>query len=456
MHVWSQLTSLGCAIAGFILALWPRRTSEDFGGEPGQVFWPATSLLRLPVFWAGLALLGYIILQGLNPAWHFVSDADSWWLEPLDPVTWLPTSVEAPFARSNPWRTMIVFGSLFLLVNSVWVGFTRRKSYYAFFVLLAVNAGLLALFGLVQRLSDTPRIFWSYVPSNAGFVASFIYPNHAGPYLYLLVSLAVGLALWHAQRVRKQIGSFWPVAGFVLISAGCSLLVIISNSRMSILLLLAFMLGLSGCLVLRLLQRSGPARSRPEIFPLGLALAAMLCLGIVTLNTDRIRNHFAPIISNPTSAILDRTLPRQAAENMLHDYWLFGWGAGCFQYGFPKYTEKFPEIHYFSYGPRRLWEHAHNDLVEFPVELGVVGMLPLAGILGCAAWQLYRRRFWRNVVSLSLGVGCALILVHAWVDFVFQNPAILLSWSVLLVGALRWLELDQPRAQKRPAASPSP
>ena len=130
------------------------------------------------------------------------------------------------------------------------------------------------------------------------------------------------------------------------------------------------------------------------------------------------------------------------------------WGAGCFRYGFPKYTKEYPAIHYFNNGVRRSWEHAHNDLLEFPAELGVAGLLPVAGILGTGLWQLYRRRFWRNCVALALVLGCTLVVLHASVDFVFQNPAVLLTWSVLLAGALRWTELDQPggRRSKPPAA----
>ncbi|MGA3007493.1 MAG: hypothetical protein ABSE59_06340, partial [Opitutaceae bacterium] len=60
---------------------------------------------------------------------------------------------------------------------------------------------------------------------------------------------------------------------------------------------------------------------------------------------------------------------------------------------------------------------------------------------------------WRNAVSLSVVLGCALTLLHASFDFVFQNPAVLLTWSVLLVGAVRWAELDQPGGRRLAPAS---
>lgn len=449
MTAWSQLTSLGLALVGIVLAVFPRVPSVEFPGDSTTRHWPAARLLRSPFIWAGLAFLGYITIQGLNPAWLFLSNEDTWWLEPLDPVAWLPSSVDAPFERSNSWRSLVIFGSLGLLVTSVWVGFTRRKSYHALFTVLATNAGLLAWFGLMQRLSGTQLIFWNYVSSNSKFIASFIYPNHAGPYLYLMVALALGLAGWHAQRARQQRENPGAAAALCFVAACCSLLVIFSYSRMSILLLLGLILGRGGHLTIRLLLRAGPARHRPETYPLVLLVMAVLGLCVVTLQTDKIRERFSELFANPTAAVLDRTLPRKAASDMLSDHWLFGWGAGCFRYGFSKYTKNYPAIHYFPHGPRRYWEHAHNDLLEFPVELGVIGMLPLAGVLGASVYHLYRRRFWRNGVSLSLVLGCALLVVHAWVDFVFQNPAILLTWGVLLTAAVRWTELDQPGGSKK-------
>jgi hypothetical protein len=443
MHVWSQLTSLGLAIVGIVLAALPRTGQQDDRNAPPPRQWLAARLLRLPAFWAGLLFLGYIVVQGLNPAWHFLSNEDSWWLEPVAHVSWLPSGVDAPFARANAWRALVIFGSLALLLCSVWTGFTRRRSFYALFALLTANAGALALFGLVQQMSGAKRIFWSYVSSNDSFVASFIYPNHAGPYFNLMVALAVGLAWWHHQRARKPRGNPVPAAAFISCATLSGALVIFSYSRMSIILLLATTLLVGGGLVIRLFRRTGPVRSRPEFLPLTLAAGAILGIGLVMLGTPKLRERFAGMIAHPAAAGLDRALARQAAGDMLRDHWPFGWGAGCFRYGFPKYTKNYPAIHYEN-GIRRTWEHAHDDLLEFPIEVGAVGLLPPAGIFCLGAWQLCRRRFWRNVVALSLVLGCTLAVLHAWVDFVFQNPAVLLTWGVLVAGALRWAELDQP------------
>ena len=450
MHAWSQLTSLGLSALGFGLALLPRTDNDAFSSSAGPTEWPAARLLRFPIFWASLAVLAYIAIQGFNPAWRYVTENNDWWLEPVNHLNWLPSGIAAPFEISNPWRMLTVFASLGLLVSSVWVGFLRRQSYRILFTGLALNAGLLGLIVLLQRVGNADQIFWSYPSSNSSFIASFIYPNHAGPYFNLMVALAVGLAWWQYQRSRHRLARPAPARLLAGLAIFTGLLVIFSYSRMSITLLLTFMLLTGGILALRLFRRPGPMLNREELLPLILILAGLTSFCLVAINTERVWVRFASFMTDPAGTARGRRLIRQAATDMWQDRWLYGWGAGSFRYGFTKYAQPYPEISPSSEGGgRRYWEHAHNDVLEFPVELGLAGMLPVAGMLGYAAWQLGRRRFWRNPVSLSLVLGCALVLMHAWVDFVFQCPAVLLTWSVLLIGAIRWQELDQPGGRHR-------
>ncbi len=461
MHPWSQLTSLGLAAVGFMLAALPRfARPREIGAPTGDVRWPVARLGRWPVGWCGLALLGYIAVQGCNPAWRFMSDAATWWLEPVPHVSWLPSGVGVPWPQPGPGRSLIAFGSLWLLGCSVWAGFLHRRSYRVLFTLLVANAGLLALLSALQQLSATKKIFWLYAPSNGGFSASFIYPNHAGAYLNLMVALAVGLAGWHQGRAHRRWEKPGPAAGFALAAVGLGVMVILTYSRTSIVLLLLFTVLTGAILAFRLARSGGPVLRRPEFTPLVLVLTTLLCFGGVVLRTDKVWARFAGLMEDPIAAGRGRTLAREAATDMLRDHWLLGWGAGSFRYGFTHYTRKYPEISGTGTGAKMYWEHAHNDLLEFPIELGALGLLPLAGLLGYGSWQLVRRRFWRNVVALCAVLGCALVLLHAGVDFVFQCPAVMLTWGVLFVGAGRWAVLDRsgPRVtlpSPRPTAPPA-
>ena len=82
------------------------------------------------------------------------------------------------------------------------------------------------------------------------------------------------------------------------------------------------------------------------------------------------------------------------------------------------------------------WEHAHNDIVEFAIELGLPGMLLFAALAGSWIVALIRNYFWENAVCVALVLALGLTFVHAWWEFVFQCPAILVLYGVLAVVAV--------------------
>ncbi len=444
MHGWSQLTSLGLAAFGFILATFPRRQPTDANDVAEVRHWPMARVAHSSVFWVSVVFLLYIAVQGLNPSWHFFANAESWWLEPVASVSWLPSSVDAPFVRSNSWRVLAVFTSLVLLVASIRGGFTRRKSYHTLFSMIAANGGVLAMLGFAQRLADADRIFGSYKPNNRAFVSSFIYPNHAGCYFNLMVGLAVGVAWWHHQRSNRKVEGPGPAMAATAFAICCGGLVIISYSRMAITLLMTFTIIIGVTLLFRLYRRRGPLRRRQEAIPLILVFLVFLGIGLTSLGSDKIRERFETVASSPFAIMQDRSLARKAATDMFRDRWFFGWGAGSFRYTFSKYSAHYPSIFYTDYGAQRIWEHPHNDPLEFLCEFGVVGILPLLYLLIQMVRGILRHRVWRNTMTLPLICTVALVPLHSWFDFVFQCPAILLTWAALLTSAIRWTELDHP------------
>jgi FtsH-binding integral membrane protein len=104
---------------------------------------------------------------------------------------------------------------------------------------------------MLEQLTYAKRIFWSYLPSNSSFIASFIYRNHAGPYLNLMVALAAGLAFWHHERSQLRPGKTGPSVILAFLTAFVATMVIFSYSRGSIAVLLAFSLVVAGALTVR-------------------------------------------------------------------------------------------------------------------------------------------------------------------------------------------------------------
>ncbi|MBK8475182.1 MAG: O-antigen ligase family protein [Opitutaceae bacterium] len=448
MHLWSQCTSLGLALIGFIVAARPRTyETHQTSGTPVSVR-PLRRLWRFPLFWAGLLVLLYIAIQGLNPAWRYRSNASYWWLEPVAHLAWLPSGMEVPFATAGPWRALLIHASLWLTACTVWIGFMRRLSFRLLFTFLVVNGVLLSLLGLAQQVTHATGIFWLVPVRTQSFVASFIYRNHAGAYLNLMLALGAGLAWWYYTRGNRRLDKSSPAGVFTFAAIIIGLMVLFTFSRGAILLLLSFVVlaGLSFFWA----QFRQPAHERRGAVILGLLLllAGFVGTGLASLRVEDVWKRFEGMIVDPVASARDRTEAHAAAVEMLAAQPAYGWGAGCFRFGFPFHVYRHPEIYYSGTDQRKYWEHAHNDLLEYPIELGVVGSLLLAAPLGWLAWALLRRRCWANPLALLSVLGCGFTLVHARMDFVFQNPAILLTWVVLLLAAARWAELDNQPAKR--------
>ena len=89
------------------------------------------------------------------------------------------------------------------------------------------------------------------------------------------------------------------------------------------------------------------------------------------------------------------------------------------------------------------WEHAHNDLLEFPIELGLPGVLLLFGAASYLLFLLVRTYFWQNPLSASVVFGSVLMVGYAWWDFPFQCPAVLLLWCSLAVTVPIWTQFEE-------------
>lgn len=443
MRVWSQETSGALAIAGFVVALWPRRYDAETSevGSFRLIMWP--KLVRFPIFWIGAIFLAYILVQALNPAWRYVEFKSLWWLVRIQHTPWLPHGMDTPFAKSSPWRSLLIYGSAWLTACAIWVGFTRRRSLLAFLTALAVNAFLLALLGLAERGLHADKIFWSWQPPASYFVSSFTYKNHAGAYFNLLLSLCAALAVAYHASSRRRLKKSSPSGLFAFMAIILALIVIFSYSRAATILLLVY---LAFALVVvgagRLLSAD---RSRNQLAGLALifvllggsALSALYFLptGEAFEGMDKlVKSYQSPTPSFRRQATL-------ATLDMFRDAPGFGWGAGSFRFAFPIYQRRFPSI-YQEDVRRYYWEHAHNDYAELLAEFGVAGASLLVLGAGYYAATLMRRRFWEHPPVLLLAGGCAVTLVHSLGDFNFFNPAILITWCAFWPTLVRWMELE--------------
>ncbi len=439
MAMWSQFVSLGFAVVGFIFALLPRNYREDHTGSNTfrLVMWPR--LAKFPIFWLGLTLLAYVTAQGLNPAWTYVQEGKGWWMQRIPHHEWLPKGVQVPFERWGPWRMLVIYASIWLTVCSIWVGFTRRRALQALFIVIATNGVLLAFFGIAQRLLGNGKMFWFWDSPNASFFSSFIYKNHGGTYLVLSLAVTCGLAAWYYLRGLRRLEKSNPAGLFAFFATCTAIAILISYARGATVTMLAFLTVCVAVFIGHQLMMKNTTRKPLVAVVLMIIFGFFLKTGLEALNSREAWTRLKQGMAREDMSLEAREWATSASLDMFKDNWKGGIGAGSFKFLFPIYQHRDPRL---SSTPQ-FWEHAHNDVVQTPIELGLTGMVLVMAMAGYLVFALMRSFFWENPLSGCTVLGAGFVTAHAWWDFPFQCPAILLTWCVLGVAITLWTRLEE-------------
>lgn len=344
--------------------------------------------------------------------------------------------------RFNTWRQFIIYANVWLTVCALWIGITRRKSLHLLLGALVANACILGLVGFVHKASGGVKVLWLREFPGAASFASFVYQNHAGAYFSLLAFTSLGLAVWHFFEGRKRMARSTPSALWLIASLLLVFAVVFSLSRGAIISLTVF--GMAAVIAVVILRFTSSTQSTiPAIVPVLVALGVVGTVAWMVRQVDFSAVYFrfeqlSKLQANDPS-VVSRRLAQESATAMLGDHWVRGVGAGGFRYLYPEYIRQQPMIYESG---RLFWEHAHNDWLEIPIELGAAGtaLLLLAG--GYLLLGFWRWGGWRHPLVLMIGLGGGQVMVHGLMDFPFQNPAILVTWWALVIISLRWLELD--------------
>jgi len=446
MHPWSQISSFSLSTLGLAVALHPRDyvgSSADGNESYRLVLWP--KLVRFPIFWMGLALLLLVLVQAANSSWRYVQTSKAWWLVRTGDVWWMPGSVKVPSFRFNIWWQFVIYSAVWMLVCSIWVGLTRRRSLRVLLGVIVANGLALGILLAFQRVTDNHYIPWPLTALTRNrLMASFISANHAGAYFTLTVFCAIALATWFFDDGKRSLAKSTPsgVFGFAALVLGGA--VFFTLSRGASLTLVVVSAVFAGWIALRRNVRPNAIGVSPVVITI-ILVGFIFSAYVATRNLEisDIYNRWESIAVHGTaeSSVRTRAMARAAATTMLHDHWLRGVGAGCFRYLFPEYVKLYPEIYE---GSNLFWEHAHCDWLEIPIELGLIGDLIL--VLGLGWWVRYfiRHRVLWHPLAMPALIGCLPTLIHACFDFPFQCPAILATWCVMITMAGKWVEIDDP------------
>lgn len=439
MYLWGQMAGAMLGLLALAAAVRPRVYPADEYGEPDVVVRPAAALVRFPVFWLGAALLGVMAAGALNPAWAYRTDGLSWWMEARPAAAGWPAGVEVPLARGGPWRMLLSWAGAWLTFCALVVGLhTRRAGAWAL-GLVAANGLAVGLVGIGQRLAGTPRILGFFDSPNDQFFGSFVYKNHGAAFLLLALVAALALAVhFHVQAARRLEKSHPGLVWLFLVL--CLGLAIVASASKGVTLVLLGFLGVAGPVaagfILR--HRHGGARGWIALGAFALVLGGFLLVGLRAVQSDRALERIWRSVSRADRSLAEREEARTAALELLAETWPRGGGAGSFQFLFPRIQQHHPRLLHFPDGRRMFWEHAHNDLVQFPLELGLAGSLLAAAALAYGAAALLRARAWASPVPVLLGLGLLALAGHAAWDFPLQCPAVLVTAAALAALLLLW------------------
>lgn len=441
MHLPAQIASAVLAVAAFAVGLVPRTYSADESGRDPFRLVPWRRLLRFPVFWLGLALMAYVALQGCNPVWTYTTDGKVFWMTRITGADWLPPGVRVPFEKWGPWRVWMVFGSAWLTACAVWIGFTRRRSLQILVGALAANGLLVALLGVAQRMTRTNLIYWNLDFPGAMTFASFVYKNHGAGYLLLPLAAACALAGWFYLRGLRRLEKSNPSGVLAFAATFLAVAIVTSYARGATLTMLAYLLACIAGFVAHQLSLPKEHRKTTILVVMLIVFGYFLDTGLQALRAGEAWERMKSGLTRQDVSWESREWASAATWRMAKDHPLTGTGAGSFPYVFPLYQQQDKRLG----SGQMFWQQAHNDLLQFPAELGAVGCVLILAMVLWWLVQLVRSYFWLNAFSVCLTGGLLALLAYSWFDFPFQCPAILITWCVLWPVVTLWTQFEEQR-----------
>ncbi len=405
--------------------------------------------------WPFVAFNLFVLLGCLNPSFTELKIGAETLLERTSERTWLPSSARPALGLG----ALGLFDGTWLSCFNLALVVRQRRSLRGLLLVCVVNAFALSVFGTVQKFAHAKGLFFDAVASpQKFFFASFVYHNHWGAYAVLMLAAGLGL-VWHYARrtdTRDFLHSpaFTGLVGVFFIAASVPL----SNSR-SCSVLAALLLGGAALHWLARLIAARRRRQQSAALPVTGALVALAiaAAGVWFVASDSILMRTAK-----TREQLEEMRERGsigARATLYHDTWRmaqdkiwFGWGMGSYPHVFTLYNsmrsvDRLPVF----------YRDAHSDWLQAFAEHGLVGSALLA-LCALVPLRGLRGKHVGSPVPTYLFIGCALVLLYAWVEFPFGNLAVTLCWWLGFFTAVAYARLygrESAAAAAPPSATPA-
>lgn len=339
------------------------------------------------------------------------------------------------------WSLWLFFVMTLLLVDSG----KRARALITVVVLCGVFQ---ALYGSFVVLTGIDTLFFSAQQNNPGSATgTFSVRNHFAGYLEMCLGLGIGLLVGtlnagHGARTWREffVDSIDTMLGHKMrlriFLAIMVIALVLSRSRMGN---AAFFLSLPLCGVLFMILQRKLHKGAIILFTSLILVDVLIVSQWFGLEQVAERMQSTSTQTEIRDEVIRDTL------TMLPDYQVYGSGAGTFMETFQRYDDV---------RAIRMVDFAHNDFLEFLVELGWIGYLPLATLVLYSLFKAGRAMASRKTqlyrgIGFGAMMGAVSILIHSFVDFNLQMPANALLFVLLLALAQLAMTLERGRAGKR-------
>lgn len=399
-----------------------------------------------PWAWSLLELMiGVVFLLHLANSWRSHGPAlwQRWFNTLLLPIIvlqlylWLQMTGYLPFIQSvDPKQTeiMLIKGLFFLMWLQLVCTYTNTAFRLRMLVLMVVLSGFIqAFYGSVLNLAEVTNSPLFSVNEGGRARGSFVYQNHFANYLAICLSMALGLLIselssqppqWQLRVLLRDFVTSLLSSKLMLRLAIIVMVIglVLSRSRMGN---AAFFSSLALVSLLALfIYKRPPALLKPLVISILLLDMVIIgsMFGLEKLQQRLVETSFA---SEARDEVVIDSLP------ILQQYGWQGTGGSTFYTVFPGYQ---PQLYSGFY------DHAHNDYLQFAIEVGIPMTLLLGAMLLWSLWQNVQvMRQSDHKLHRGLAFGCAMatvhMLIHCTVDFNLQAPATaMLYLTTLAIG----------------------
>lgn len=410
---------------GFILHLFhvwyfAFRHGKAINGRAIEIIPSSVFIVLAPI----MALQAYLVLQ-LTGVVPFIQTVD-------------PTQTEV-----NLYKGLCLAAFVVLLGSYV-----NRNSRMRHLILAIVFSGLFqACYGAFTNLSGLDYSLFFNIFENGRARGSFAYQNFFANYMALCLALGFGLLLselaiektrWHWKDVLASLltNKFMLRLALIVMIIG----LVLSRSRMGN---AAFFAALAAVALFAVFFYKDPPRMLKPIV-VSLFVLDMLIIGSI-FGLEKLQQRYAEtsFASEARDNVVVDSLP------ILQDYGMTGAGSGSFYTVFPGYQPG-----YYS----GFYDHAHNDYLQFAIEIGIPMTLLLFGFMLWIFYMCLRvMMVSRDRLHRGIAFGCAMAMlhmgIHCIVDFNLQSFGLALQFcTILALAAMVYAKRHDVRVAK-PAAN---